>query len=97
MIHNNIKESYSEYLNWYNNLGINKEYFGEKKIKNITQFSEKLITDDELWMMFGKNTTVDLTLLERQKLFQEKHPTKIVIQKDSYYDNFSIPTRKLIK
>lgn len=97
MIHRNVKDAYSEYLNWYNNLGINKEYFGEVKIPNASAFGEKLITDDELWMMFGKDATIDLTLSERQKIFKQQYPTKVDIQKHRYYDDFLIPTRKLIK
>ena len=97
MIHKNLKESYSEYLNWYNNLGINKEYFGENKIQNVKAFGEKLITDDELWMMFGEDATIVLTLSERQKIFKQQNPTKIDIEKHTYYDDFLIPTRKLIK
>jgi hypothetical protein len=97
MIHKNLKESYSEYLNWYNNLGINKEYFGENKIQNVKAFGEKLITDDELWMMFGEDATIVLTLSERQKIFKQQNPTKIDIEKHRYYDDFLIPTRKLIK
>ncbi len=97
MMHKSLREAYQEYVEWYNNLGINKEYFGEVKIPNITSFGEKLITDDELWMMFGKDATIELTLVERQKIFKQTYPTKTDFQKHRYYDDLLIPTRKLIK
>jgi hypothetical protein len=47
--------------------------------------------------MFGEDATIVLTLSERQKIFKQQNPTKIDIEKHTYYDDFLIPTRKLIK
>jgi hypothetical protein len=97
MSNTNIKIAYKEYLNWYENLGINREYIREVKITNITRFTDRLIEDDELWLMFGDGCTVDLTLLERQNIFKEKYPHMLDILSHRHYDDHSIPKRKLIK
>lgn len=92
-----LKIAYKEYLKWYENLGINREYFSEKKITSVSKFAERLIEDDELWLMFGENCTTQLTLIERQEIFKDKYPNMLDIPNHRYYDDFSIPTRKLIK
>lgn len=65
MIHKNIRDAYREYVKWFDNLGINKEFFREEKIKDINKFADKLVDDDELWLMFGEECTINLTLFER--------------------------------
>lgn len=97
MSNKHIKIAYKEYLNWFNNLGINREYFSEKKITSLSKFSEQLINDDELWLMFGDGCTTQLTLIERQEIFKDKFPNMLDILNHRHYDDFSIPTRKLIK
>lgn len=97
MLRKEIKNAYKQYLNWFENLGINKEYFSEKKITSVSKFAERLIEDDELWLMFGEDCAIQLTLIERQEIFKERYPNMFDIPNHRHYDDFSIPTRKLIK
>ena len=97
VVHKKVKEAYRDYINWYDNLGINKEYLREIKIKNLTEFAQKLIDDYELWYMFGVNCTLPLTLLERQDIFKQRYPLSLDILSHKHYDDFLIPIVKLIK
>lgn len=97
MITKQIKTAYKEYLNWYENLGIDREYFRDKKITSVEKFAHELITDDELFIMFGEDCTENLTLLERQEIFKNLYPRKMDIRNHRYYDDHLIPTRRLCK
>lgn len=97
VVHKKVKESYQEYIKWYDNLGINREYLREVKIKSLTEFAQRIINDYELWYMFGEDCTVPLSLLERQEIFKERHPSSWDILSHKHYDDFLIPTVKLIK
>ncbi len=96
-VHKKIRDAYNEYLKWFDNLGINREYIRETKIKNLSCFAQKLIDDDELYLMFGDECTIQLTVIERQDIFKEKYPHMLDILSHRHYDDYSIPSRKLIK
>jgi hypothetical protein len=97
VVHKKIRDAYNEYLKWFDNLGINREYIREIKIKNLSSFAQKLIDDDELWLMFGDECTIQLTVIERQDIFKEKYPNSLDILSHRHYDDYLIPSRKLIK
>jgi len=97
VVHKKIRDAYNEYLKWFDNLGINREYIRETKIKNLSCFAQKLIDDDELYLMFGDECTIQLTVIERQDIFKEKYPHMLDILSHRHYDDYSIPSRKLIK
>jgi len=97
VVNNNIKEAYQEYVKWYDNLGINKEYLRESKITSLNQFAQKMIDDYELWYMFGEKCTIPLSLNERQEIFKERFPNMLDVESHRHYDYHLIPDRKLIK
>jgi len=47
--------------------------------------------------MFGDECTIQLTVIERQDIFKEKYPHMLDILSHRHYDDYSIPSRKLIK
>jgi hypothetical protein len=97
MVHEKITEAYNEYIKWFDNLGINKEFLREVKITSVQKFADKLVDDDELWYMFGEECTIPLTLMERQYLFKKSNPDRLDILSHRYYDDHLVPNRKLLK
>ena len=75
VVHKKIRDAYNEYLKWFDNLGINREYIRETKIKNLSSFAQKLIDDDpELKRIQSKIDAINRTAVPHMEKLKKDDP-----------------------